>query len=660
MKRQSVVAPKVFSPLRAKFSDRRNTGELQAERAESAFQRGPGLAKANRPYEVTGPEGSPLPERSRREMSHRLGHDFGKVRVYADRSAASAARLLGAHAFTAGETVVFGEEMYSPQTRFGQALLAHELTHVAQQRTLLEPTIMAKGRTARGFFANLFRFWDYSQETLNEYLATLNRTSEIEGDYDSDDMARQIAAEWKADRSAYDLSPRLRVLLIREMLDGVVFGSDQEGILTLLENSSNAELKQMIGTAPDQITYAEIYEEFGVERARLELFHRSVLQQLSEIKEPPPGGKPLLEMLEEKEVETGLRVNQVSVSFQLAPGKLYKSFLYNVVVPKNGVIVTVRITREDLRIGFSPGIIFDVIGPVNPTLFAVKFRFQGTEFDVSTDQFSETANRKVHAFIREMLAGTRFAAPDYNFSRDPNLFAEISDPLVIGDLNRVRYNFEKASAGERESAKDAKKDEKLQQRALGMVSGAGATIAFVHPNGDRYPQGDEGWGIRIPPGTQFTLGIETRATGAEVAQKEAELSRLKVRSSGILVVRGTEDILQIGGFDMLPGLEFKLYGLRELKRLTEVVREEYPGKLSNAVTGAIDVVDTFFDVLDALSGKKRESSLALRLAKWLGEREMNAKGMYFVRLYWSTIRDFTGMNDAQISKFFGVKPPLRR
>ena len=78
--------------------------------------------------------GQPLPDTTRRFMQQRLGQDFSGVRVHADAAAAASAHAVDAAAYTVGSHVVFGAGRYAPQTRAGQSLLAHELTHVAQQR----------------------------------------------------------------------------------------------------------------------------------------------------------------------------------------------------------------------------------------------------------------------------------------------------------------------------------------------------------------------------------------------------------------------------------------------------------------------------------------------------------------------------------------------
>lgn len=66
-------------------------------------------------------------------MGLRLDHDFSRVRVHAEEAAATAARGLGARAYTVGDDIVFGAHQYAPGTPEGERLLAHELAHVVQQ-----------------------------------------------------------------------------------------------------------------------------------------------------------------------------------------------------------------------------------------------------------------------------------------------------------------------------------------------------------------------------------------------------------------------------------------------------------------------------------------------------------------------------------------------
>ena len=67
-------------------------------------------------------------------MESRFGHDFSRVRVHTDTRAAESVRSLNGLAYTVGSDVVFGAGRYAPATSAGARLLAHELTHVVQQR----------------------------------------------------------------------------------------------------------------------------------------------------------------------------------------------------------------------------------------------------------------------------------------------------------------------------------------------------------------------------------------------------------------------------------------------------------------------------------------------------------------------------------------------
>jgi hypothetical protein len=77
--------------------------------------------------------GGALPAATRETMEKKLGADFSRVRVHSDSTASSLANVLGANAFTSGNDIYFNENRYQPESQHGQALLAHELTHVAQQ-----------------------------------------------------------------------------------------------------------------------------------------------------------------------------------------------------------------------------------------------------------------------------------------------------------------------------------------------------------------------------------------------------------------------------------------------------------------------------------------------------------------------------------------------
>ncbi|MBJ7597145.1 MAG: hypothetical protein DLM67_14040 [Candidatus Nephthysia bennettiae] len=78
--------------------------------------------------------GSPLDTDTRGLMEGRLAQDFSDVRVHTGQKADESARSINAQAYTVGTDVVFRSGHYSPGTDTGQRVLAHELTHVVQQK----------------------------------------------------------------------------------------------------------------------------------------------------------------------------------------------------------------------------------------------------------------------------------------------------------------------------------------------------------------------------------------------------------------------------------------------------------------------------------------------------------------------------------------------
>jgi Domain of unknown function (DUF4157) len=82
----------------------------------------------------------------RKYFENRLFEDFSRVRVHTDQTAAAQAEALGAKAFTVGNDIAFAEGRYNPGTTEGRRLLAHELTHVAQQGRGSAATTNAESR----------------------------------------------------------------------------------------------------------------------------------------------------------------------------------------------------------------------------------------------------------------------------------------------------------------------------------------------------------------------------------------------------------------------------------------------------------------------------------------------------------------------------------
>src|SRR4051794_8233259 len=63
-----------------------------------------------------------------------MGQDFSDVTIHRDAESDQLNKQVSAEAFTTGKDIFFREGKYDPVSNEGQKLLAHELTHVVQQR----------------------------------------------------------------------------------------------------------------------------------------------------------------------------------------------------------------------------------------------------------------------------------------------------------------------------------------------------------------------------------------------------------------------------------------------------------------------------------------------------------------------------------------------
>lgn len=106
-------------------------GVMQPKRIGGHVQQvGPGLEAQ---IQVLQGGGRPLPQSVRTFFEPRFGRDFSQVRIHTERQAAETAKAINATAYAVGRDLVFGLGQYSPETKKGKRLLAHELTHVIQQ-----------------------------------------------------------------------------------------------------------------------------------------------------------------------------------------------------------------------------------------------------------------------------------------------------------------------------------------------------------------------------------------------------------------------------------------------------------------------------------------------------------------------------------------------
>lgn len=115
----------------------RVTGSTEAPRRTA-----PTRPPASAPVPAPAPDGGhTLPASVVAPVSDELGVELGGVRAHTGPAAAAAAARAGAQAYASGNDIVFGRGRYAPHTPSGRRLIAHELTHVAQQRAGDAPAV---------------------------------------------------------------------------------------------------------------------------------------------------------------------------------------------------------------------------------------------------------------------------------------------------------------------------------------------------------------------------------------------------------------------------------------------------------------------------------------------------------------------------------------
>jgi thiol-disulfide isomerase/thioredoxin len=248
-------------------------------------------------HDVLNSPGRPLDQGVLAFMGPRIGRDLSEVRVHTDALAARSTRAVGALAYTVGEHVVFGAGEYEPRTRRGAHTLAHELTHVAQQRSMSRfaaprrlpighagdafeqqadaaADAIARGGAAQspplaahapsvqrlGAGNELLRFFGieagtFSESDLTEYLDRIAKNRQCDCgllDFLSDDKARAIVNAWGAGKYRLDQpykgvpAVEIKRILVQEMLSGPTGGADEKAIIKIFSDSSADHVKQLL------------------------------------------------------------------------------------------------------------------------------------------------------------------------------------------------------------------------------------------------------------------------------------------------------------------------------------------------------------------------------------------------------------------------------
>jgi hypothetical protein len=152
--------------------------------------------------QIAGSTGVALEPGTKSFMESRFGHSLKDVRVHNDSDSGQVAQMLNARAFTIGNDVFMGENQYSPGTNEGRQLLAHELTHVLQQRSglkiqrqVIPESLKHSVNLQKLSDKELQERYDLITATLKLFTSSSEETAplEMEAGYISDEFSRRQA-----------------------------------------------------------------------------------------------------------------------------------------------------------------------------------------------------------------------------------------------------------------------------------------------------------------------------------------------------------------------------------------------------------------------------------------------------------------------------------
>jgi uncharacterized protein DUF4157 len=242
----------------------------------------------------------------RSRMGAAFGKDFSSVRIHTGSHAAALSEQMNARAFAVGSDIAFAQGEYRPGTPVGDALIAHELAHVAQQHGSVQTAERNSAPESHTLESEaddaavdaVIAIWgtkgsavgriggsraglktglrlqrcgpDTSDPALLSYLSQLEGEDKIQGGTYDDNRARAVVSRWKQSATKFDLKPHVKYLLIQEMLDGSTGEDDQRAILDLLELSDNGDLRIIFGR--DHLSPTELDKKIDDNRDELRAF----------------------------------------------------------------------------------------------------------------------------------------------------------------------------------------------------------------------------------------------------------------------------------------------------------------------------------------------------------------------------------------------------
>jgi hypothetical protein len=94
--------------------------------------------------------GRPMNDQVKSDMEQSFKFDFSEVKIHTDKESAELCAALNAQAFAIGNDIFFNTGKYDPESDQGRELLAHELTHVVQQKDEVQRAVAYRNPAPSG------------------------------------------------------------------------------------------------------------------------------------------------------------------------------------------------------------------------------------------------------------------------------------------------------------------------------------------------------------------------------------------------------------------------------------------------------------------------------------------------------------------------------
>lgn len=117
---------------------RKEEGQAEEVHLKTGDDNSAGMTATPAVHDAINSSGQTLDGGTKNFMESRFGYDFSDVQIHNDSLAHRSSTDINALAYTHGNHIVFGEGQYRPDSDSGKQLLAHELTHVVQQKNGLK------------------------------------------------------------------------------------------------------------------------------------------------------------------------------------------------------------------------------------------------------------------------------------------------------------------------------------------------------------------------------------------------------------------------------------------------------------------------------------------------------------------------------------------